>query len=84
MPGLGTTRPLSAVTDGLAIRILITFLATAQAGIAALLGFAEILPQEAKIGLVVASAMLAVLLNQVPSWQSAPAAGRALKKAGAD
>jgi hypothetical protein len=49
-----------------------------------MLGFAEILPQEWKIGLVVASAMIAVLLNQVPSWQQAPAAQRALKKAGVD
>lgn len=72
------------MTDGLGIRILITLLAALQAGIAALLGFAEILPQEAKIGLVVASAMLAVCLNQIPSWNQAPSAQRALKKAGAE
>jgi hypothetical protein len=70
--------------DGLGLRILITLLAAAQAGIAALLGFAEILPQSAKVGLVVASAVLAVLLNQIPSWSAAPAAQRALKKAGAE
>lgn len=72
------------MTEGLALRVLITLLAALQAGIAALLGFGEILPQEAKIGLVVASAMLAVLLNQIPSWQAAPAAQRAMKKAGAE
>lgn len=70
--------------DGLAIRVTITVLTVLQAGIAALLGFADILPQEAKIGLVVASAMLAVALNQVPSWAGAPAAARALRAKRAD
>jgi hypothetical protein len=56
------------MTERLGIRITVTLLTALQAMIAALLGFAEILPQEAKIGLVVASAGLAVVLNQIPSW----------------
>jgi hypothetical protein len=67
------------MTDGLAIRVTITILTACQAGIAALLGFGEIVPQEWKVALVVASAMLAVVLNQVPSWRGAPAAERAMK-----
>ena len=72
------------MTEGLAIRISITLLAALQAGIAALLGFGDVIPQQFKIGLVVASAMVAVLLNQIPSWQGAPAAERAMKKAKAE
>jgi len=67
--------------DGLGIRIGITLLTAAQAMIAAALGFAEILPQEAKVGLVILSAGLAVVINQIPSWQSAPRAERALRNA---
>jgi len=67
------------MADGLWLRILITVLSATQAGIAALLGFTEVLPMEWKIALVVASAALAVVLNQVPSWQRAPAAERALR-----
>jgi len=70
------------MTAGLSIRIVITFLTALQAGIAALLGFGDVVPQQWKIALVVASAMIAVLLNQVPSWQQAPAANRAMKEAG--
>lgn len=62
--------------DGLVIRIGITCIAVAQAMIAALLGFADILPQQWKVVLVVLAAGLAVLANQVPSWQSAPAVDR--------
>lgn len=70
------------MTEGIAIRILIVVLGGSQAGIAAMLGFAEYLPQEVKIGLVVASAVLAYVLNTVPSWGQAAASARALKKAG--
>lgn len=72
------------MTDGLAIRITITILTAAQAGITALLAFTDVLPQAVKIGLVVASAMLAVALNQVPSWGGAPAAAKALEAKKAD
>lgn len=66
--------------EGLWIRILITFLSAAQAGMTALLAFTDLaLPVEAKAAIVVASAIIAVILNQVPSWQSAPKAERALK-----
>jgi len=67
--------------DGLGIRIAITIVACAQAMIAAALGFAEILPEAAKVALVVLAAGLAVLSNQIPSWQSAPRAERALRNA---
>lgn len=70
--------------DGLWIRITITLLAAAQAMIAAVLGFADILPQEWKIVLIALSAGLAVVINQVPSWTSAPAASRALRRAKAE
>lgn len=72
------------MTDGIGIRITITVITALQAMVAALLGFGEIIPQNWKIILVVASAGLAVIANQVPSWQQAPAASRALKKAGAE
>jgi hypothetical protein len=73
------------VTDGLALRILIAVLSATQAGIAALLAFSDLaLPVEAKASCVVASAVIGVLLNQVPSWQQAPAAQRALQKAGTE
>lgn len=67
--------------DGLGIRIAITVVAVIQAMVAATLGFAEILPQEAKIVLVVIAAGLAVLSNQIPSWQQAGTAERALRRA---
>jgi len=70
--------------DGLWIRITITLLAAAQAMIAAVLGFGEILPQEWKIGLIVVSAGLAVVINQVPSWTAAPGVARAMKRARVD
>jgi hypothetical protein len=67
--------------DGLAIRILITLLGGVQVGIATLLALDYIeLADVMKAGLVVASAVIAVVLNQVPSWQSAPAAERRLRK----
>jgi hypothetical protein len=68
------------VTEGVGIRITITVLTALQAGIAALLALELDLAIAVKAGLVVASAMLAVVLNQVPSWQSAPAASRALQE----
>ena len=64
------------------LKVAITLLAAAQAMIAALLGFAEILPQWAKVGLVVLAAGIAVVLNQMPSWQDSARAERALDKAG--
>jgi len=67
--------------DGLGIRVTITLLTAAQAMIAAALGFAEILPQEAKVLMVILSAGLAVVINQVPSWQNAGSAARAMDKA---
>ena len=70
--------------DGLWIRITITLLTATQAMIAAVLGFADILPTEWKVGLLVTSAGLAVVLNQVPSWTAAPSASRALKRARVD
>jgi hypothetical protein len=69
------------VTDGLAIRVVILLLTMTQACISALLGFAELLPQQWKIALVVASAGLAVALNQIPSWMNAPRADRAMRAA---
>lgn len=67
--------------DGLYLRIVITLLAACQAGIAAALAYPDFdLPNVVKFGLVVASAALAVVLNQVPSWQSAPGAERRLRK----
>jgi len=65
--------------DGLGIRVTITLLTAGQAMIAAALGFAEILPEEAKVALVVLAAGLAVLSNQIPSWQNAGKAERALR-----
>jgi len=67
------------VTEGLGIRIIIAVLLIAQAMIAALLGFAEYLPLEAKIACVVVSAGIGVALNQITSWQKAPDASRALR-----
>lgn len=72
------------MTEGLSIRIIITVLLVAQAMVAALLGFAEVLPQAGKIGLVVVSAGIGVALNQITSWQSAPAAAKALEAKKAD
>ena len=66
--------------DGIYIRVAITLVAVIQAMIAALLGFAEILPQEWKVLLVVVAAGLAVLSNQIPSWQSAPGVERRMRK----
>ena len=68
------------MSDGLVIRIGITFVAVCQAMIAALLGFGDILPQQWKVVLVVIAAGLAVLSNQLPSWQKAPQVDRALRK----
>jgi len=67
-----------------AIRLAILLLSIGQAAISAVLGFSEILPIEAKIALIAASAGIAVALNQIPSWAAAPHAARALKRAGAD
>jgi len=52
--------------------------------IAAVLGFGDILPQEYKVGLVAVSAGLAVVLNQIPSWQQAPRAQRAMRRSGVE
>ena len=68
------------MTEGLGIRVAITVLASTQAGIAAVLGFADILPIEWKIVLVALSAALSVALNQIPSWQSAPKVDRATRR----
>lgn len=70
--------------DGIYIRITITILTMLSTGISALLGFADILPQWAKICLVVASAMIGVALNQIPSWQAAPKAERAMRRSGTE
>jgi UPF0716 family protein affecting phage T7 exclusion len=67
------------MTEGLSIRLAILLLTVAQACIAALLGFAEILPQEWKVALVVLAAGVGVALNQVPSWMNAGSAERALR-----
>lgn len=72
------------MTSTAAIRITITILAALQAGIAALLAFGDVLPQWGKIACVVASAMIGVLLNQVPSWSSAPQAAAALRAGAPD
>ena len=68
------------MTEGLGIRVAITLIASAQAGIAVVLGFAEILPIEWKIALAASSAVLGVALNQIPSWQSAPKVERAARR----
>jgi len=68
------------MTEGLSIRLVILVLLVAQAMIAALLGFADVLPEEAKIALVVVSAGIGVALNQITSWQSAPAVDRATRR----
>jgi len=67
------------MTDGAAIRVAILLLTMTQACISALLGFADVLPQQWKIALVVASAGLAVALNQIPSWMNAPKVDRAMR-----
>lgn len=67
-------------TEGLWIRVCTTILAAAQAMIAAALGFGDQLADEWKFGLVVVSAGLAIVINQLPSWQGAPAAARALRR----
>ena len=72
------------MTEGIGIRITITVLLVAQAMVAALLGFADLIPQQWKIILVVVSAGIGVALNQITSWQSAPAAARALRAQKAD
>jgi len=72
------------MTEGLGIRIAITLLTAAQAMIAAVLGFGDILPQEYKVGLVAVSAGLAVVLNQIPRWQQAPRAQRAMRRSGVE
>jgi hypothetical protein len=63
------------------IRLAILICTAVQAMIAAALAFADFFPPEWKIGLVVASAGLAVVLNQLPSWQNAPTATAALNLA---
>lgn len=69
------------MTEGLGIRITITVLTALQAGIAALLALELELAIAVKAGLVVASAMLAVVLNQIPSWGSAPSVDRTIERA---
>ena len=59
-------------------RITITLLTAMQAMIAAYLGFGELVPQSWKIGLVVISAGIAVVLNQLPSWGNAVKAQEAV------
>lgn len=72
------------MTEGIGIRITITVLLAAQAMVAALLGFADLIPQAWKVGLVVVSAGIGVALNQITSWQRAPEAARALRAKKAD
>lgn len=72
------------MSEGLGFRIAITVVAAAQAMVAAALGFGEIIPQQYKFGLVVVSAGLAVVANQLPSWQSAPHAERELRAKNVD
>lgn len=67
------------MSAGIGIRVTITIVTAAQAMVAAVLGFGDVIPQAWKIGLVVASAGLAVVANQIPSWQNAGAAERALR-----
>ena len=69
------------MTAGLATRLAILFLLVTQAVVAAVLGFAELLPIQAKIELVATSAGTGVALNTITSWTSAPAAERAAKQA---
>lgn len=69
------------MTAGLAIRITILLLLVVQAVVAAVLGFTEYLPIEAKIGLVATSAGVGVALNTITSWTSAPAVDRAAQRA---
>lgn len=64
------------MTEGLGIRLVILVLLVVQSMVAALLGFAELLPIEAKVALVVVSAGIGVALNQITSWQSAPRVDR--------
>lgn len=71
------------MTNTLTIRILITVLAATQAMISTALAFSDQLPNGVKIGLVVASAGLAVVLNQIPSWNNAGVAADTMKAAGA-
>lgn len=78
---LPSTRGPGAVTEGLTIRIVILVLVVAQAIDAAILGFNDVLPLEWKIVLVATSAGVGVALNQITSWQSAPAVERATRKA---
>lgn len=72
------------MADGFWFRVSITLLTAAQAMIAAVLGFADLLPIEWKIGLITTSAGLAIVINQIPSWNAAPSAARALKRARVD
>jgi hypothetical protein len=60
----------------IALRLAVTVLAAVQAGITAYLGFGEQIPQELKIAAVVASAVLAVLINQLPRIQDTPVSER--------
>ena len=65
--------------DGIWFRIAVVMVGCLQVGVTALLGFQDQLPLEWKIVLVVASAMLVFLGNQLPSLQNAPRAARALR-----
>lgn len=67
------------MTEGLGIRITITVLVVTQAVVAAVLGFADVLPLQWKIALVATSAGVGVALNQVTSWGSAPKVARELR-----
>lgn len=54
-----------------------------QAGITAWLTFASALPKWEDAALVIASAMVAFALNQLPGWQDAPVAAKAIEAAAA-
>jgi heterodisulfide reductase subunit A-like polyferredoxin len=72
------------MTEGLVIRLAILIVGAAVATISAVLGFAEALPFEMKVILVAANAGLGFVMNQLASWQAAPAADRAMRKAQVD
>lgn len=65
------------------LRFAILILTALQAMIAAALGFADMFPTEWKIALIIASAGIAVVLNQLPTWQESPAAQARMRKSGA-
>lgn len=58
----------------IALRVATAVLMAVQASITAYLAFGDLVPQTTKIALVVASAGLAVLLNQLPRPQDKPQA----------